>query len=137
MLSYSVVLALHQVREFQCIPRLLGVSKHIKTGLADFCLGAQLFVKTLEKSLSHHLSVVGSLAEGRNLYREHIQAIVEISPKLALFGVSLEILMHGGDDAHIILMGFVATYPFKAAFLKHAQQFDLHALGHVSDFIEE
>ena len=44
--------------------------------------------------------------------------------------------MGGGNDTHVTLLGFVAADALKAAFLKHAQQFDLHALRHV-DFIEE
>ena len=90
-----MVQALHQDREFQDIPRRLGVSKHIKTGLADFCLGAPLFVKTPEKSLSHHENVVGSLSQGRNLYREHSQAVIQVSSEFFLFCVSREILMGG------------------------------------------
>ena len=87
--------ALHQVREFEGIPRRVGVSQHIKTDLADFCLGAPLSVKNLEKSLNHHLNFVGSLSVGRNLYREHIQAVIKVSPEFFLFCVSREILMGG------------------------------------------
>ena len=45
--------------------------------------------------------------------------------------------MGRGNDAHIGLLGFVATHPLKAALLQDTQQFDLHTLRHVADFIQE
>ena len=45
--------------------------------------------------------------------------------------------MGGGQHAHIHGNGFLAAEPLQAFFLKHAQQLDLRARGHVADFIQK
>ena len=45
--------------------------------------------------------------------------------------------MRGRQHAHVHGDGFPAAEPLEAFFLKHAQEFDLGAGGHVADFIQK
>ena len=49
----------------------------------------------------------------------------------------LKILVCRCHNPHVALNGFTATHAFKRSFLKDTQQFDLHFVRHVTNFIEK
>src|ERR1700733_10601713 len=69
--------------------------------------------------------------------RHDIEAIKEIVAKFALPHQRLQILVRGGDDAHIDLDILVAADPLDGLFAEGAQKFHLSRRVDLADFIEK
>ena len=50
---------------------------------------------------------------------------------------ALQVLVRGGDDAHVALQRLVATDAVELAVAEHAQQTRLQVEGHVADLVEK
>ena len=67
----------------------------------------------------------------------HADAIEQIRAKGAANDVFIEIVMRGGEDAHIHLPWTGFSQPCNFFFLKHSEQTGLDGGRDVSDFIQE
>jgi len=68
---------------------------------------------------------------------DDVDAVIEVFAKSALADGILELVIGGGDQADIDFDGAGAAEAHEGAFLEDAQDFGLHAGGHVTDFIQK
>ncbi len=69
--------------------------------------------------------VLASLAQGRQLEREHVDAVVQVLPERAGRDRALEVAIGGGDDAHVDALIVVVADPAELLRLQHPQQLAL------------
>ena len=98
---------------------------------------AQLFRAAREEVPRQQRNVLAPLAQRRHADADHVQAMVEILAEAAFAHARLEVLVGGGDDAHIRLDLLVAADPVEAALREHPQQPGLQLCRHVADFVQE
>ena len=67
----------------------------------------------------------------------HVEAVIQILPERFVADGGFQIVMRGGQHAHIHGNGFAAAEPLQAIFLQHAEQLHLRARRHVADFIQK
>src|SRR5690349_13588592 len=79
----------------------------------------------------------GSLAQGRDIDREHIQAIVQVFPQAARFYRFLNLHVGSGQDAHIYVNQLASAQTRKLVILKDVQKLGLQMGAHFRDFVEE
>ena len=78
-----------------------------------------------------------ALAQRRQPHRHDIQAEEQILAEQALLDQQAQILVGGGDDAHVGLDRRAAADRRVFALLQHAQQPRLRLHRHVADLVEE
>ena len=66
-----------------------------------------------------------------------IQAVIKISTETTNADVSRQIVVGGGDDAHVDVASLLITDAFKGTFLEHAQQFALKWQRDLADLIQK
>src|SRR5262245_41550414 len=81
--------------------------------------------------------VLRAVAKGRQADREHIQAVEQIAPELAVLDVCREIAVGGGDDANVHSRRAWAAKPIDAALLQNTQELRLQFKRQLADFIEK
>ena len=84
-----------------------------------------------------HEHVFTPLTQSGQAQANHVEAVVQVFAKTALFYPLLQILMRRRDDAHIGLDGVVPADPVKMAVAQYPEQPGLKIKRHVADFIEE
>ena len=67
----------------------------------------------------------------------HVQAIVEVLAEAALLRQRLEVLVGGGQDAHVDGLALQRTKGQELPLLHHPQQLGLHLQGHGADLVEQ
>ena len=77
------------------------------------------------------------LAQGGNPDGEDVQSIIQIRAKFLLLHHLPQILIGGGDDAHVNRNGTPASQPFDLLFLEYAKKFGLQFERKISDFIQK
>ena len=90
-----------------------------------------------EQTLGEQEHVLAPLAERRQIEAEHVEAIEEVRAEPALLDERLEVLVGGGDDAHVRRDLAVATDRAVGALLKHAQELGLQARRKITDLVEK
>ncbi len=100
-------------------------------------LFAQLSIGHLQKIFGIVHNILFSLAQGTYFEAELIEAMVQIFSEIALSALLHQVFVGGGNDAHIHLYIFVATYTAYFALLDGAQQLYLYLVGEVADFIQK
>ena len=68
---------------------------------------------------------------------DHIKAVEQVFPEVAVTDQFFQILVGGGDDAHVHMDRRGATHPVELILLQHAQQTGLGLQRHIADFIEK
>jgi hypothetical protein len=120
-------------------PNVTGPCIAAETGYrvpAEGCAGS-LAALPRGQILDEQRQIAEPFPQRRDLQWKHIQAIVEIFAKSAGEYLRLEIPVGRGDDADVAVHGPIASDPFEAAFLQHAQQFHLHLHRHIADFVQK
>ena len=69
--------------------------------------------------------------------RQHVEAVEEVLAEAAGCGQRLQVLVGGGDDAHVGVDRRVAAHALELLFLQHAEQLGLASPGHVADLVEK
>src|SRR5438105_4182675 len=87
--------------------------------------------------LREERNVFGALAQVRQSKPDDVQPVVEVLAKRSLAHALLEVLVRGGDHAHVHLDLLVAADAVEAAIREHAQKPRLQFGGHVADLVEE
>ena len=129
--------ALDQVGQLAHVARpVVAAQRHDRGGVeAD---GAALLVfHAQDEFVDQHRDVLHPLAQRGHLDGEYVEPVEEIFPETVLGDHLFQVLVRRGNDAHVRLLGLVATDALEGALLQHAQQLDLHGQRHVADFIEE
>src|SRR3989441_625402 len=88
-------------------------------------------------NFSASTNVFASLAQWRNLNRNHMQTVEKISAKISRRNLLLQWPVSGADNAHIHRNRFVASQAFDAPLFERAEQFCLHVGAHVSDLVQK
>ena len=81
--------------------------------------------------------VLAPLAQGGQLDADDVQAVEQVLAKAPLAHQHLQVLVRGGNDAHIGTDGGVPAHAVKAALGQHAQQARLRLEWHVANLIEK
>jgi hypothetical protein len=78
-----------------------------------------------------------SIAEGRDLHRHDVEAVVEVFSELTRADHRLEVAVGGRDHAHVDLDRPDPADPLEALLLEDAQQLDLGRARKIADLVEE
>ncbi len=98
---------------------------------------AGLGPKALDEVLDEQWDVVAALAEGRQVYGDHTQAIEQVVAESAGLNQLGQRAVGGGDDADIDVDGAIIADTLERAFLEHTQQLDLNRRRDIADFVKE
>src|SRR5207237_2045369 len=90
-----------------------------------------------EEVLDQGRQVLGALAERREDDAHHVQPVVEVLTEGAGLHLGLEVLVGGGEHAHVDAERAVAAHALELALLEHAQDLGLGLERHVADLVEE
>ncbi|MNZ11188.1 hypothetical protein D3C78_280510 [compost metagenome] len=129
--------ALHQVGQLAHVARPVVVAQRHDRGGVEADGTALLVLHARDELVDQQRDVFHPLAQRRHLDGEDVEAVVEILAEAAGLDHLFEVLVGGGDDAHVDVLGLVAADPLEGALLQHAQQLDLHLQRHVADLVEE
>src|SRR5260370_7175763 len=91
----------------------------------------------LDKIFHQQSNILSSLSKRRNLDRENLQAIKQITTERSAGYRSIQITIRGGDDTNIDLDGLGASYPLEFPFLKASQQRDLNVHPHFAHSVQQ
>ena len=78
-----------------------------------------------------------ALPQGGQADRQDVDTVIEVFAELPPFHLPHEVLVGGGDDAHVAVDGLVAADPLEGLLLQHAQQLGLQTQVHLTDLVEE
>ena len=81
--------------------------------------------------------ILAPLAQRRDFDADYVQPVQQVFAKVRRLDARLQVLMSGGDDAHVDLDGRLTAHSIELAFRQHAQQPRLQGRRHVADFVEE
>ncbi len=98
---------------------------------------AQILAQLADEMPRQIRDVFLAFAQRRNVHGQHVQTVIQVFAKRALFERRAQIHVGGGDHAHIDVPDFVAAQPLELALLQDAQQLHLDAGRHVADFVHE
>ncbi|MNP42036.1 hypothetical protein D3C76_1357710 [compost metagenome] len=68
---------------------------------------------------------------------DHVQAMEQVFAELASVYQGFQVLVGGGDDAHVHFDRHMTTNSIKFTIGQYAQQPGLRVGGHVADFVEK
>src|SRR6185437_10517084 len=100
-------------------------------------LAAVSACELLEEVRGEQRNVFSSLAQRRDVKRNHVQPVEKRLPEIPLFDLLLEIASRRRDHPHIHLDGFESADGLEALFFEGAQYLRLCTQTHIGDFIEE
>ena len=98
---------------------------------------AEALRRVLQEVLDQQRNVLAPLGERRDDELDDAQPVVEILAELPGAHRRLEILVGGGEHAHVDLERLVAADALELALLQRAQQLGLRLERHVADLVEE
>ena len=91
----------------------------------------------LEEVAQEGRNVLGSLAQGRHVEAQDVEAVVEVEPELALLGHGPQVAVGRRHHPAVGADRLVAADRAHLPLLQHAQQLALHHAAHVPDLVEE
>lgn len=91
----------------------------------------------MRKEIGEDRNLFLAFSEGRNVYRDHIDAIEEVLPETILRYGFFEIAIRGKDQPDINLHWTSFADRMHFALLEKAKKFCLHVEGNLADFIEK
>ena len=115
-----------------------GVPGHeLEGAVGEALAGALQFHEFFEKPLRQKRHVVGAVPQRRQAQLEHLQAIVQILPQLALLDGLLNVAIRGGDDADIYRERLFSAQAHEGTRLENSQQLGLEFQGDLPDLIQK
>src|SRR5687767_5768839 len=81
--------------------------------------------------------ILAALAQGRQPQAYYVQAVKQVFAEESLPHAAFQVLMRGGDHAHVRLDRLVAADAIETPVRQHSQKAGLQLLRHVADFVEE
>ena len=90
-----------------------------------------------QEMIGQQAHVFDPLPQRRHMKRDHIQAVEQIFAEIAALDFLFQILVGGGDHAHVHLNGFRGAHRLKALLFERPQNLGLRLERHVADFIQE
>src|ERR1700722_3442148 len=86
---------------------------------------------------SEYRNVVPAFAKRRDLQGKNAQPVVQIRAEPPLMDQVIEVVIGGGNDAHLGLTRAVTTDRLKLAVLQHTEQLGLHLQRQIADLVEK
>src|SRR5260370_5311149 len=93
--------------------------------------------EALEEMAREEWDVVSALAQGRHLYGNHAEAIIEVLAEATFRDLLFKIFVCGRDDADVHIRFFGTADRANFSFLQNPIQLHLHGEAHVSDLVHE
>ncbi len=93
--------------------------------------------KPQHEGMREQRDVLDALAEVRAAEREHVEAEEEVLAEAAVVDALREVLVRGGEDAHVDVDDVLAAYARDLARLQRAEDLGLRDEVHVADLVEE
>ena len=100
-------------------------------------LHAQLLCAALQKVAREHRDVFTPLAQSGQAQADHVQAVEQVFTETTFLDALLQILVGGGNHAHIGFDSAVPTHAVEVPVRQHPQQARLQVKRHVTNFVEE
>ena len=100
-------------------------------------LHTQLPRALLQKVAREHGHVLVPLAQCGQAQADDVEAVEQVLAETAFLDAPLQVLVGGGNHAHMGLDGRMATHAVELAVRQHTQQACLQVKRHVADFVEE
>ena len=98
---------------------------------------AQVFGTFLQEQARQCGHVFAAFAQCGQAKTDDVQAVKKVFSKHTLFDAIFQILVRGGDDAHVRSHGAVTAHAVELAVAQNTQQTGLKVKRHVSDFVQE
>src|SRR3984957_6730467 len=86
---------------------------------------------------SEYRNVVPAFAQRRDLQGKNAQPVVQVRAEPPLTDEAIEVVIGGGNDAHLGVTCAVTTDRLKLAVLQHAEQLGLHFWRQIADLVEK
>src|SRR6185503_19310979 len=126
-----------QIFEFAHVARPAVPFQALLPGRIDV-LGGQAFALRLREEMADEVgNVLAALAQRRQPQRHDVQAEEQVFAEQALLDQQPQVLVRGGDDAHVALDRRAAADGSVFALLQYAQQPRLRFHRHVADLVEK
>src|SRR5229473_2661199 len=77
------------------------------------------------------------LAQRRQSKGNHIQAVIQVLPKVACLDGLLQVLVSGGKNASVKWQQAVSPEPFEFTLLQYPQQLGLQKRRHLANFVQK
>ena len=91
----------------------------------------------LDEVLGQERDLLGALAQRRHLDLDHVEAVVEILAEAPGGHGLLDVLVGGGQHAHVHLDGVAAAHAGELPVLEHVQELALERRVEIADLVEE
>src|SRR5271157_3748056 len=129
---------LQHALEFADVARPGVASEQLKRlGRDAACALSQFLAEAAEEVFRQQRKVAGPLAEARQAYRVHIEAVIQVAAESAGNHHFLQVAVGGCDDADVDLERFIPAHALELFVLQDAEDFRLRRRSHVADFVEE
>src|ERR1039457_223078 len=119
-----------------CRPRVPDEEVH-RLGRDAVHRGTVRRVRLLEEAAHEGLDVGGALAERRQVYGNHVQAVEEVLAELAGLHHALEVAVRGRHDAHVHGHGLRSAHALDLLLLQGTQDLPLKGQREIADLVEE
>ena len=107
-------------------------------GIGDaLAFDAELARALLQEEAGQRRDVFLALAQRRQAQADDVEAMEQVFAERAGLDPLLQVLVRGGDDAHVAAHRVVAADAIELAVGEHAQQARLQVERHVADLVEE
>src|SRR5208282_333882 len=103
----------------------------------DFFFSSGILGEALQKQVCKARDIFFVIAQRRDVDGNHVEPVVKVFAKGAVFERGAQVAVGGGDQADVDLDGARSTQALEFALLQHAEKFDLDGGRHVSDFVEK
>ena len=90
-----------------------------------------------EEALGQARHVLAAFAQRRQVQAHHVEPMQQVGAEAAVGDLPVEVLVGGGDHAHVDPDQFAAADAEELALGQHAQQARLQRGRHVADLVEE
>lgn len=100
-------------------------------------LAPRFGANSLQEIIEQERDVSDTRPQGRNLYRNNIEAVVKVGPKASDFNLFPQVLVGGADHPYVNGYEFAVPDSGNAFFLQDSQQGNLLLQWHVADLIKK
>src|SRR5215472_11426410 len=136
--SFQGHCALHRVFELSYVPRPLirfQLAHRFRRDSLNRLLHG--LAKPFQEMSRQQRNILATLAQGRNLDRNHAEPVVKVLAEAPFRNLLFKILIRRRNNAHIDVRFFRAPDRAHLSLLKHAVQLHLHSQTHVADLVHE
>ena len=130
--------AFDEVAELADVARPVVLAQRVERVLSHLNVGASvLCAELLEELLDQRGDVLLAVAQRRNEEGDDVEPVEEVFAEVAAGDLLFEVLVGGGDDAHIDVDGMGGADREEALFVEGAEDLGLGLEAHVANLVEE